>query len=272
MQTREIGRTGFHVFPVGFGAFKIGRNQGVKYPRGYELPNEAEVAELLNGVLDLGINLIDTAPAYGFSEERIGAAVAHRREEFTLSTKVGETFEDGRSTYDFSAVAIRQSVERSLRRLKTDVVDLLFLHSNGDDLKLLQETDAVETLLSLKAAGSAKAIGLSGKTVDGARKALAWADVLMVEYHRDDISHAAVIGEAAAAGVGVIVKKGLAAGRIPAGEAITFLLSNPGIAGVVIGGLNRDHLRANVETARAAPSQGRSVESDLCIGDASPPQ
>ncbi len=138
MQPRPLGRTGLMTSPLGFGAFKIGRNQKVKYPQGYDLPDESAVARLLNGVLDLGILLIDTAPAYGFSEERIGAAVAHRRREFLLSTKVGETFENGISTYDFSGPAIRASVERSLRRLRTDVLDLVFLHSPGDDLGIQQ--------------------------------------------------------------------------------------------------------------------------------------
>lgn len=251
MDLRTIGNSGLQVFPVGFGAFKIGRNQGIKYPRGYELPSEAEVDRLLNGVLDSGINLIDTAPAYGLSEERIGGSIARRRDEYVLSTKVGETFANGQSTYDFSATAIRESVERSLRRLKTDVVDLLFLHSDGDDHRLLFETDAVETILACKSSGLAKAVGLSGKTVAGARSALEWADVLMVEYHLNDLSHAEVIAEAAGTGVGVLVKKGLAAGRIPAAEAIRFLLNNPGVSAAVVGGLNIQHLHENVATARS---------------------
>src|ERR1700753_3497434 len=87
------------VSSLGFGSFKIGRNVGVKYPSAYDLPSDAEVDRLLNGVLDLGCNLIDTAPAYGLSEERIGRSIGHRRDEFILSTKVGESFEDGRSMF-----------------------------------------------------------------------------------------------------------------------------------------------------------------------------
>lgn len=249
MELREIGRTGLSVSPVGFGAFKIGRNQGAKYAERYDLPDENAVSDLLNGLLDSGINLIDTAPAYGLSEERIGAAIAHRREEFVLSTKIGETFLDGKSTYDFSASAIRHSVERSLRRLRTDALDIVFLHSDGNDRQILHETDAVTTLLALRDSGIVRAVGLSGKTVDGARDALNWADVLMVEYHLDDRSHETVIAEAADQGVGVIVKKGLAAGKIPAADAIRFLLANPAISSVVIGGLNLDHIQSNIELA-----------------------
>ena len=249
MELREIGRTGFLVSPLGFGAFKIGRNQQVKYPHGYDLPDEQTVARLLNGFLEAGGNYLDTAPAYGLSEERIGTAISHRRAEFVLSTKAGETFENGRSVYDFSADAIRHSVHRSLRRLRTDVLDLVFLHSDGDDNRILHETDAVATLLELKQSGLVRAVGLSGKTPDGARDALKWADALMVEYHVEDPSHAGVIAEAAIAGVGVIVKKGLASGRLTAGEAIPFVLSNRAVSSVVIGGLNLDHVRANVVVA-----------------------
>ena len=249
MQRRELGKTGIPLPPLGFGAFKIGRNQGIKYPTAYDLPSEDEVDRILNGVLDLGLNYIDTAPAYGLSEERIGQTIAHRREEFTLSTKVGELFENGQSTYDFSGESIRASVHRSLRRLKTEILDIVFLHSNGDDQTILNETDAVPTLISLKESGLIRAIGLSGKTAEGFRESFAWADALMVEYHRDETSHAEILSEAERAGIGIVIKKGLGAGRIPADEAIPFVLSNPAVSSMVIGGLNLDHIRENISLA-----------------------
>jgi aryl-alcohol dehydrogenase-like predicted oxidoreductase len=237
------------VSPIGYGAFKIGRNEKTKYATGYALPDEQAVEQLLNGLLDMGVSYIDTAPAYGLSEERIGRAIGHRRGEFTLSTKVGETFESGQSHYDFSAAAVRCSVERSLRRLQTAILDLAFIHSDGNDLAILQSTDAVPTLVELKQKGLVRAIGLSGKTVEGARLALEWADCLMVEYHLEDASHAPVITDAAERGVGVVVKKGLASGRLPAEKAIRFVLANPAIASLIIGGLDLDHFRANVSIA-----------------------
>jgi aryl-alcohol dehydrogenase-like predicted oxidoreductase len=248
---RRLGRTGLEVTPLGFGAFKIGRNVGIKYPASYDLPDEKAAERLLNAVLDLGVNLIDTAPAYGLSEERIGRAIAHRRSEFILSTKAGETFEDGRSAYDFSGPAIRASAARSLQRLKTDVLDLLFIHSDGNDLAILNETDAVDAMITLRDAGLARAVGFSGKTVEGARAALLWADVLMAEYHPEDRSHEEVIGEAAGAGIGIIVKKPLASGRLEPRTAIEFALSNPAVSSLVIGGLNLDHLRADIAIADA---------------------
>ena len=79
--------------PIGFGAFKIGRNEKTKYSGDYSLPDQGAVNALINGIADLGINYIDTAPAYGLSEERLGVALAGRRDEFVISTKVGENFE-----------------------------------------------------------------------------------------------------------------------------------------------------------------------------------
>lgn len=246
MDARRLARNLPAVCPLGFGAFKIGRNEQIKYAQGYDLPDDEAVSRLLNGLLDLGVNYLDTAPAYGLSEERIGRALAGRRGEFVLSTKVGETFVDGRSTYDFSQAGVERSIERSLQRLQVDVLDLVFIHSRGDDLAILDETDVVPTLKKLREAGTIRAIGLSGKTVEGARAALAWADCLMVEYHLDDRSHEPVIAEAAAAGIGVVAKKALSSGRLSAGEALRFVLDNPGVSAAVVGTLNLEHVRSNL--------------------------
>ncbi|MDB5346327.1 MAG: aldo/keto reductase [Schlesneria sp.] len=230
---------------LGFGSFKIGRNEGIKYPSGYALPTDAEVATLLNGILDLGCNLIDTAPAYGLSEERVGRAIGHRRDEFVLSTKVGETFEGGQSTYDYSAAAVRASIERSLRRLATDQLDIVFIHSNGDDHKILTQTDVVPTLLDLRSEGIVRAIGMSGKTVEGAQLALSWADALMVEYNLKDQTHGDVITEAADQGIAVFVKKGLGSGNLPAAESIRFVLTHAGVSSLIVGGLSLPHFTEN---------------------------
>ena len=150
MIIRPLGKTGLAISPIGFGAFKIGRNEKTKYSQAYPLPDDRTVERLLNGVLDLGVTHIDTAPAYGLSEELIGRSLAHRRKEFTLSSKVGEIFEQGQSRYDFSDLGVRSSVEQSLRRLRTDVVDLLFIHSHGADVEIQQSSDVVPTLCELK--------------------------------------------------------------------------------------------------------------------------
>jgi aryl-alcohol dehydrogenase-like predicted oxidoreductase len=245
MVRRTLGKTGLKVSSISFGAFKIGRNEKIKYEQGYPLPSEDETSRLLNGVLDLGINLIDTAPAYGLSEQRIGRHISSRRREFVLSTKVGETFEHGKSSYDFSAKAIANSFERSLTRLKTAAVDFLFIHSDGHEVA----AETIASIQNLKQLGKARFIGLSGKTVDSARAALKWADALMIEYHPRDKSHEAIIDEAAKSGVAVFIKKPLASGLIPAKEAIPFILKNPHVATLVIGGLNLEHIKQNLQIA-----------------------
>ena len=251
MVRRYLGSCGLSVSPIGFGAFKIGRNVGTKYAQGYDLPDENMVNRLLNTVLDLGINYIDTAPAYGLSEERIGRAISSRRSEFVLCTKVGENFEDGCSTYDFSERGVRSSVARSHERLGSDELDIVLIHSDGNDLHVLNETDVVPTLLAMRDAGAVKAVGFSGKTIEGARAALQWADVLMVEHNLRDQSHGSVIAEAAEVGVGIVVKKGLASGALDPAEAIPFVLGTVGVASVVIGGLDVDHIQTNISLAEA---------------------
>lgn len=253
------------VSPIGFGAFKIGRNEGIKYPEHYALPSEAFVTRLLNDILDLGINYVDTAPAYGLSEERIGRSIGHRRDEYFLSTKVGETFAGGRSVYDFSALAVRESVHRSLQHLHRDVLDLVFVHSNRDESNVLNETDVVETLRSLRDEGLIRQLGFSGHTPDGFRAALAWADAIMVQVHPQNRSLEPVIALAADQGVAVVIKKGLASGTLRPDEAIPDILANPSVTTLVIGGLNLEHMRDNLRIALAArPRQAGQHRVEQC--------
>ena len=247
MDHRPLGQTGLQVSQIGFGAFKIGRNQGIKYPATYDLPDDHETAALLNGVLDLGINLVDTAPAYGLSEERIGKALATRNDEFIICTKAGEVFADGVSHYDYSEAAIRQSVERSLRRLGRDVLDIVLIHSNGEDLNIIHETAAVSTLQQLQQQGKIRAIGFSGKMIEGTNAALPWADVVMVTYNLEDRSHDAVIRAAEQKGIGVLVKKGFSSGQLDPAESVRFILDNSGVSSLIVGSLNLNHVRANIE-------------------------
>ncbi|MDB5384548.1 MAG: aldo/keto reductase [Planctomycetaceae bacterium] len=254
MDQRQLGKRGPAVSILGYGAFKIGRNEKTKYGTEYPLPDDATVSRLLNNLLDLGINYIDTAPAYGLSEQRIGQAISKRRDEFVLSTKIGEDFDHGISTYDFSRTAIEQSVQRSLKRLQTDRLDLVFIHAAGDDLKILNQTDAVETLLRLRATGAIRQIGLSAKTAAGARASFAWADVIMVEYHLEDQSQEAVIADAAVSGIGVVVKKALASGKLSPADGLRFVLCNTAVSTAVIGTLNLEHMRSNLDLVNGLKS------------------
>lgn len=238
------------ISPIGYGAFKIGRNEGIKYGNAYALPDLEKTNALLNGILDLGVNFIDTAPAYGVSEERIGQCIGHRRGEYVLATKVGEQFANGTSRYDFSRVGMVTSIQESLRKLRTDAVDLLWLHSSHDDLGVLRETDAADVMVQAKRAGWAKCVGLSGYTAQGFHAAFPWCDAIMVTYHAEDTSMAEVMREAAAKEIAVIVKKGLASGKLPGSEAIRFVLSNQNVRSAVVASLSLEHVKENIAVAR----------------------
>lgn len=252
MHLRQLGSTGMAVSPVGFGAFKIGRNAGAKYPQHYDLPDDATVERLLSDILDLGINYIDTAPAYGKSEERLGRCLANRRQNLILQTKVGETFAEGRSTHDFSETGIRRSIERSLQRLQTSWLDVVLIHSDGRDLEIVQQTPIVSVLQELRQAGIIRAIGLSGKTPEGAAAALDWADVLMVEYHPRDTSHSAVMHAAHQRGVGVVIKKSLGSGHLQPAEALPWINRHPAVNSIIIGGLNPAHFAENLALLKSS--------------------
>lgn len=249
-----LGGTGIQTSRIGYGAFKIGRNQQTHHPTPYSLPTLSQSNRILNGILDLGIRNIDTAPAYGLSEKRIGLCLEKKRNQFVLSTKTGESFERRNSTYDYSKESTQRSVHQSLKNLRTDWLDIVYVHSNGRDRWIQEETDVVETLQRLKEQGHIRAIGFSGKTPEGAQMAAQWADVLMVQYNSDDESHDSEIRKASANGVGIVVKKGLGSGNLPAEESIPFVLSNDSVDSLLIGGLNLTHMKQNIDLANRSLS------------------
>src|SRR5438093_12826168 len=118
MEKRVFGRTGMQVSVLGFGAAPIG----------YLGIDRERVANILNLLLDRGINVIDTAASYPGSEEVIGEKAGHRREQFVLVSKCGQKV-PGVSGQDWSAKLIDETVDRSLRRLRTDRLDVMLLHS-----------------------------------------------------------------------------------------------------------------------------------------------
>src|SRR5690606_33108902 len=209
---RALGRNGPQVSALGLGTVKFGRNQGVKYPSGFTLPTDAEIRTLLHQAQTLGINLLDTAPAYGSAEQRVGELLENRQ-QWVLATKVGEEFENGQSRFDFSAAHVSASIERSLRRLRTDYLDLVLIHSDGNDLDILQRSDCVATLLKLKQEGLVRAIGMSTKTDAGGCAAARLLDVVMLTWNREQ-RDAEALRTARELGKGVLVKKGLMSGHV----------------------------------------------------------
>ena len=120
MELKEIGSTGIRASRLGLGTVKFGRNEGVKYPQGFTIPDEAALADLLVLTKDLGINMLDTAPAYGTSEERLGRLLKGQRQDWVIVGKAGEDFVNGESHFDFTPEGIVASGERSLKRLQSE--------------------------------------------------------------------------------------------------------------------------------------------------------
>ncbi len=262
MELRPLGATGLRVSPLGLGTVKFGRNQGVKYPRAFELPSDREALALLELAWDLGINLLDTAPAYGESEERLGRLLRQCRRDWVIVTKVGEEFHAGESRFNFSAVATRTSLERSLRRLGVEALDAVLIHSSGDDLAILEREAVLPTLLDLKQAGLVRAVGMSSKTVAGGLRAVEYCDLVMVTYNLSQREELPVIRAAHAASKGVLIKKGLLSGHLdqrsevdPVRASLELINAEPGVSSVVVGTLNPAHLRANVAAVEAVLSQ-----------------
>lgn len=254
LKKNRLGNTDLWVSALGLGTVKFGRNQGVKYPTDFELPTDNDIADLLAFAYDLGINLVDTAPAYGSSEERLGKMLQVNRQQWIVCSKVGEEFSQGQSHYDFSEKALRDSVERSLRRLRTDYLDILLVHSNGDDVNIIEQENVFAVLQEMKQAGFIRAYGMSTKTVDGGKLAVDHADVVMVTYNPLQTEELPVIQHAQAKNKGVLIKKALASGHLekisavdPVQTALQFIFREPGVSSVILGTINKNHLAHNVE-------------------------
>jgi aryl-alcohol dehydrogenase-like predicted oxidoreductase len=247
-----LGSTGLFAAPVGLGTVKLGRRTGVNYPVDFDLPTDAEVAKLLDRALDLGVNLFDTAPAYGSSERRLAPFVKTHRGEIVLATKCGETFEGGASRWDYRRPALERQIAQSLNRLGTDHVDLLFLHVNNSEVEVLTKTDAVATLLDAKRRGQTRAIGISAKTNAGILGAIGVLDAVMAPFSRPEQSLGLALESAHDAGLAVLAIKSLEQGRaVDPGAAIAWVTTRVFIDAVVLGTLNPHHLATAVKAVSA---------------------
>ncbi len=156
METRQFGATDMTVSVLGFGAAEIG----------FERVGVDDARHLLNTALDNGLNVIDTAECYDISEDLIGQTLSHRRNDFFLFTKCGhkgfadELPEDVRNAGDWEPEMLRANIERSLKRLRTDCVDLIQLHSCDEEV--LRRGDVIRVLEDARQAGKTRYIGYSG--------------------------------------------------------------------------------------------------------------
>ena len=245
LQRRTLGKTGIAASLLGLGTVKLGRNRGLKHSESFDLPTPAEAKRLLDAARALGVNLLDTAPAYGDSEALLGKLLAGQRQDWVLVTKAGEEFDGSQSTYNFTPEHLAMSVRRSLKRLRTDYLDLVLIHSNGQDERIIREFGALDCLANLKAEGLVRAIGLSNQSPDGGRAALAaGADALMATLNAANRAEADLIREARAQGCGVLIKKALNSGQGQPTD-LPAIAAQPGVTSIVVGTLNPDHLAEN---------------------------
>ncbi len=278
MEKRAFGRTGMEVSVLGFGGAEIG-HEGI---------DEATVARLLGSALDAGLNVIDTAECYGDSEEMIGNTVSQRRGEFYLFTKSGHPHGQESAT-NWSPESIVETLERSLRRLRTDHVDLVHLHSCSE--AVLKKDDAIAALQTARDKGYTRFIGYSGDS-HAAEYAVACGafDSLQISVNiADQEAIDRTIPAAQKQGMGVIAKRPIAnaawkTGRKPnnsyhqtywdrlqtlrypflqhaelaqsVATALQFTLRVPGVTTAIVGTTKPERWKENAQLLAAGSSLG----------------
>ena len=295
MITRTLGRTGLKVSRLGIGLAAISQET---------LEDIASVEKVLAAALDSGINFFDTAECYHDSEEMVGRTISARRDEFYLATKFGHSLsEDGHDIVGaWSADAITASIDRSLKRLRTDHVDLLQLHTC--DLDVLQKGEAIEAAQRARDAGKTRFIGYSGDN-----EPAMWAvesglfDTLQTSFNlTDQRPRLGLLKAAKRQDMGVIIKRPIANGAWGSaanptanlrwgpdygdvywrrGRAMTgmgpienapqdriamslgFLFGHPEVDTAIVGTRNVSHLKSNIALVEASVSVPESVTAEL---------
>src|SRR5664280_1278644 len=267
LSNHKFGDTGLNVSILGLGAGQIGMTD----------VTETAASDVLNGALDLGVTLIYTAASYGLSEERIGRHLGHRRDEFVLSTKGGQAI-DGHP--DWSTASVSASIEQSLRRTRSERLDIFFLHSCP--VEVLRRGDLQDTLDQAVVAGKIGMAGYSGDNehlafaVDSRRFAVIETSINIADQWnlRNVVGHRPELG--------VIAKRPIANApwrfaERPSGDyaelywqrlrelqlgpvevlrvelALRFSAYAPGVHSAIVGTAKLENLRRNVEAANHGP-------------------
>jgi aryl-alcohol dehydrogenase-like predicted oxidoreductase len=280
LPTSILGRTGLDVTRLSFGAMEI---RGSRIWSGRPV-TDRQAATILNAVLDEGINFIDTANDYGRSEEFIGKYIAHRRQEFYLATKCGCTVvRRDENTDETPHVWTRDNLIRglneSLQRMKTDYIDILQLHN--PDVDVTEQNHLVDGLKEMQQQGKVRFISIS-TTLPHLPTYLEWGvfDTFQIPYSALERQHEEWISRAAKAGIGTIIRGGVARGEFSVGlgnedrwkkfeEAnldelrqpgesrtaflLRFTLSHPHADTIIVGTLYPEHLQENVAAVRKGP-------------------
>jgi aryl-alcohol dehydrogenase-like predicted oxidoreductase len=272
------------VTQLGYGAMEL---RGA--PLGPALSDE-QAEEVLRAVLDAGINYIDTSIDYGLSEERIGKVLGSRRNEFYLASKCGCRVETGPAAgpdHVFTRENVVAGVEQSLRRLRTDYLDVVQFHASPSR-STLEEDGGLDALLDLQRQGKVRFVGISGTLPNLPEQIrLGVFDVFQIPYSAMQPEHEQLVSEASSAGAGTVIRGGVVKGSLapdkqgvsPRGVAegaprqlweraklddlldgaprnefvLRFTLSHPDLHTTIVGTANLDHLAANLDAARKGP-------------------
>lgn len=278
--TSTLGRTGLKITRLSFGAMEI---RGSRIWRGREVTDK-QAETILNAVLDEGINFIDTANDYGRSEEFIGKYIAHRRKEYYLATKCGCTVvRRDENTDDTPHVWTRDNLFRglneSLQRMKTDYVDIMQLHN--PPVEETEKNNLVDVLKEMQQQGKVRFISIS-TTLPHLPTYLKWGvfDTFQIPYSALERDHEDWISKTAEAGIGTIIRGGVARGEVGVGLGnddrwkkfeessldelrepgesrtafmLRFTLSHPHVNTTIVGTLYPEHLRENIAALEKGP-------------------
>lgn len=277
LRTAALGRTGMEVTRLGYGAMEIRGGT-----RGREVTDD-QASAILNGVLDAGINFIDTSIDYGRSEELIGEHISQRRSEYYLASKCGCPVVVDAATREhvYTRENIVAGVNQSLARMKTDHLDIVQFHGSPSK-ETLAENDSIEALLDLQREGKIRFLGSSSVLPNIADHiAMGVFDEFQIPYSGLQREHEQIIAESAAAGIGTVIRGGAAKGE-PGVSGVSrpdawakfeeakldelreedesrtafilrFTLSHPDLHTTIVGTMNPDHLRENVEASMKGP-------------------
>ncbi|WP_248927113.1 aldo/keto reductase [Paenibacillus hamazuiensis] len=279
MEKATLGRTGLRVTKLGFGAMEI---RGPRVWKGRPV-EDSEAERILHAVLDAGINFIDTSYDYGRSEELIGRFISGRRNEFFLATKCGCTLVDcgdhDETPHVWTRDNLLHNIDTSLKRMKTDYVDVLQLH--GPTVEQAEEGRLTDVLKEIQATGKVRWIGISSylphlPSYIRSRD----FDTFQIPYSALEREHEQWITEACGTGAGIIVRGGVGQGEpgigrgsaerwavweaakldelLEEGEQRTgfllrFTLTHPHMTTTIVGTKNPDHLTENIRHAEKGP-------------------
>jgi len=284
---RTLGRTGLNVTTLGYGAMEL---RGA--PSGPAVA-DATAEKVLNAVLDAGINFIDTSIDYGQSEDLIGRFIAHRRREYFLASKCGcvPGVPMG-AEHVHTADNIKAGVEQSLRRMKTDYLDLVQFHRSLTRQEL-EEHGALDAALALKKAGKVRFLGVSGTLPNLVEQIeMGVFDAFQIPYSALQREHEEIISRAGTAGAGIIIRGGVARGApsdwqrtyymlpgsslrerwekarlddlldglSPLEFTLRFTLSNRDLDTTIVGTRDVGHLSDNIAAALKGPLPGSVME------------